>query len=116
MDKRERELRQAVATLKKDAQALIDEGKHKEARAKLDKAKTKKAELDNFLALKEDFKNIKLPEVEKVEARMKQEQRKDETQEYKYLFFKVIRGHKMYDEELEEMDHYMERYTSKAGQ
>src|SRR5690625_2575437 len=101
MDKRERELRQAVATLKKDAQALIDEGKHKEARAKLDKAKTKKAELDNFLALKEDFKNIKLPEVEKVEARMKPEQRKDETQEYKSLFFKAIRGHKMSDEELE---------------
>jgi len=116
MDKRERELRQAVATLKKDAQALIDEGKHKEARAKLDKAKTKKAELDNFLALKEDFENIKLPEVEKVEARMKPEQKKDETQEYKSLFFKAIRGHKMSDEELEVMEQYKARLTSKDGE
>src|SRR5699024_11098175 len=92
MTNRERELRQDVSDLKEKAQALIDEGKHEEARTKLDKAKAKSSELENFLALQKHFQNITLPDVEKHGALMQPEPKKDEAKEDKGLFFKAIRG------------------------
>jgi len=116
MTNRERELRQAVATLKEEAQAFVDEGKHKEARAKLDEAKAKKAELDNFLALQKDFESIKLPEVENVGMPMRQEPKQDGNEEYKALFFKAIRGKALTDDELDVMEQYKARLSSKEGE
>ena len=116
MTKKERELRQDIANLKDEAKALIEEGKHKEARKKLDDAKAKKSELDNLLALQEDFKGIELPEVENGGTKMHQERKKDETQEYKSLFFKAIRGKSLTDDELEIMDKYKARLSSETGE
>src|SRR5690554_6562287 len=101
---RERELRQDISKLKEDAQALIDGGKHEEARKKLDEAKAKKAELDNFLALQKELEGVSLPEVDYKGAKMIVEQNKDELQEYKSLFFKAIRGQKLTSEELDIME------------
>src|SRR5690625_1515946 len=115
MTNRERELRQKIADLKESAKALMDEGKHKEARAKLDDAKAKKSELDNFLALQEDFKAITVPEPQN-KGRMFKEEKQDETQEYKALFFKAIRGQKMTDDELGVMEKYKARLSSQTGE
>lgn len=115
MTNRERELRQEIADLKESAKALMDEGKHKEARAKLDDAKAKKSELDNFLALQEDFKAITVPEPQN-KGRMFKEEKQDETQEYKALFFKAIRGQKMTDDELGVMEKYKARLSSQTGE
>src|SRR5690625_2141389 len=41
---------------------------------------------------------------------------KEETKEFKSFFFKAIRGHKMSDEELEVMEQYKARLTSKEGE
>lgn len=116
MTNRERELRQAVATLKEEAQAFVDEGKHKEARAKLDEAKAKKSELDNFLALQEDFNAIELPEVNNNGAKMYPEPKKDENKEYKSLFFKAIRGKSLTDDEMDIMNQYKARLSSEEGE
>lgn len=115
MTNRERELRQDIADLKEEAQALMDEGKHKEARSKLDEAKAKKAELDNFLALQKDFQALNVPEP-KNNGGMFQEPNKDETKDYKALFFKAIRGQKMTDEELDVMEKYKARLSSQTGE
>lgn len=115
MTNRERELRQDIADLKEAAQALMDEGKHKEARSKLDEAKAKKAELDNFLALQKDFQALNVPEP-KNNGGMFQEPNKDETKDYKALFFKAIRGQKMTDEELDVMEKYKARLSSQTGE
>lgn len=113
---RERELRQDISKLKEEAQALIDGGKHEEARKKLDEAKAKKAELDNYLALQEDLKEVSLPKVENRGAKMTPEPKKDELQEYKSLFFKAIRGKSLTDEELEIMNKYKARLSSGTGE
>lgn len=115
MTNRERELRQAVADLKAEAQALMDEGKHEDARAKLDEAKAKKAELDNFLALQQDFQGLNLPEPQN-KGGMFQEPKKDEQAEYKALFFKAIRGQKLTSEELDIMEQYKARLSSQTGE
>lgn len=115
MTNRERELRQAVADLKAEAQALMDEGKHEDARAKLDEAKVKKAELDNFLALQQDFQGLNLPEPQN-KGGMFQEPKKDEQAEYKALFFKAIRGQKLTSEELDIMEQYKARLSSQTGE
>ncbi|MBO1003742.1 phage major capsid protein [Pseudogracilibacillus auburnensis] len=116
MTDRERQLRQDVSDLKDAAQALMDEGKQKEARAKLDEAKAKKSELDNFIALQKDFQGITLPDVNNNGAQMQPEPKKDEAKEYKGLFFKAIRGKAMTDEELDIMDQYKARLSSKEGE
>jgi len=116
MTDRERQLRMDVSDLKEKAQALIDEGKHEEARAKLDKAKAKSSELENFLALQKDFQNITLPDVENHGARMQIEPKKDEAKEYKGLFFKAIRGKTLSDDELDVMNKYKARLSSERGE
>lgn len=115
MTNRERELRQEIADLKDAAKALMDDGKHKEARAKLDDAKAKKSELDNFLALQKDLEAITVPDP-KNKGRMFKEEKQDEIKEYKALFFKAIRGQKMSDGELEIMEKYKARLSSQTGE
>lgn len=116
MTNRERELRQDVSDLKDAAQALMDEGKHEEARAKLDEAKAKKSELDNFIALQKDFQGLNLPDVNNNGAQMKPEPKQDEAKEYKGLFFKAIRGKTLTDDELDVMNQYKARLSSKEGE
>lgn len=115
MTNRERELRQAVADLKAEAQAFMDEGKHEEARAKLDEAKAKKSELDNFIALQKDFQGLNIPEPQN-KGGMFQEPKKDERQEYKSLFFKAIRGQALSSDELDVMEKYKARLSSQTGE
>lgn len=116
MTNRERELRQDVSDLKEKAQALMDEGKHKEARTKLDEAKAKKSELDNFIALQKDFQNITLPEVEGRGAQIPPTPETNETENYKGLFFKAIRGQSLTSDELDIMNDYKARMSSKEGE
>lgn len=116
MTDRERELRQAVADLKKEAQALIDEGKHTEARKKLDEAKAKKEKLDSFLALKKDFEGLTIPEPQNNGAKPFQEPKEDEMKKYKAVFFKAIRGKALSSEELDLMEKYKARLSSQTGE
>lgn len=116
MTNRERELRQDISKLKEEAQALIDGGKHEEARKKLDEAKAKKAELDNFLALQKELEGVSLPRVDNKGAKMIAEQDNDELQEYKSLFFKAIRGKSLTEEELDIMNKYKARLSSGTGE
>ncbi|MDY7044042.1 phage major capsid protein [Virgibacillus sp. M23] len=118
MTKREQELRQNVADLKASAQKLMDEGKHKEAKAKLEEAKAAKKDLDNFLALQTDFQGLTIPEPEANGAQMNQEPKdpKDNKPEYKALFFKAVRGQSLTSDELDVMDKYKARISSGTGE
>lgn len=115
MTKREQGLRQTVANLKEEAEKLINEGKQKEAKAKLDEAKKAKEELDNFLALKEDFNGISLPEIKSKGAQI-QEPQKEEKPEYKALFFKAVRGKSLTTDEMEVMNEYKARLSANEGE
>ncbi|MGM8213564.1 phage major capsid protein [Virgibacillus sp. W0430] len=116
MTNRERELRQDVSDLKDAAQALMDEGKQEEARAKLGEAKAKKSELDNFLALQKDFQNIQLPGVNNNGAQMVPDPKQDENKEYKALFFKAVRGQSLTSDELDVMEKYKAKISSGTGE
>lgn len=119
MTSRERELRQDISDLKTEAQALMDEGKIKEARAKLDEAKAKKSELDNFLALQKDFQSLNLPEPQNkggMYQEPKNSKKKNEKEEYKSLFFKAIRGQALTSDELDVMEKYKARLSSGNGE
>lgn len=115
MTKREQELRQSVADLKEDAKALIEEGKHEEAQAKLKEAKAAKTDLDNFLALQKDFENLSVPEPQNKAAKLPK-QTKEEKPEYKALFFKALRGQSLSIDELDVMDQYKARITAGNGE
>lgn len=116
MTKREQGLRQDVADLKASAETLMNEGKHEEARAKLDEAKAKKSELDNFIALQKDFQGLNIPEPQNRGAQMPPEPPKDENKEYKALFFKAVRGQSLTNDEMDVMSQYKARLTSKEGE
>lgn len=115
MTKREQELRQNVADLKDAAQALMDEGKHEEAQAKIKEAKAAKQELDNFLALQKDFDGLKVPEPQN-NAAGPQKPAKEEEPEYRALFFKALRGQHLTSEELDIMEQYKARISSGNGE
>lgn len=115
MTKREQELRQNVADYKAEAQTLMDEGKHEEARAKLDKAKAAKKDLENFLALQSDFKGLGIPEPVNNGAQMPP-QPQEQKPEYKSLFFKALRGQKLTDAEAEVMEQYYARISAGNGE
>lgn len=107
MTKREQELRQDVADLKASAETLMNEGKHEEARTKLDEAKAKKTELDNFLALQADFKGLSIPEPQNNGAQMQGEPQGPKPKaEYKAIFFKALRGQKLNDEEMSMLEQF----------
>jgi HK97 family phage major capsid protein len=115
MTKREQELRQSVSDLKDEAKALMEDGKHEEAQAKLKEAKAAKTDLDNFLALQVDFENLSVPEPQNKAAKLPK-QTKEEKPEYKALFFKALRGQSLSSDELDVMDQYKARITAGNGE
>lgn len=119
MTKREQELRQSVADLKASAKAFMDEGKQDEAKAELEKAKAAKSDLDNFLALQKDFQGLNIPEPQNHGGQMPGEPKdpkKNDSEEYKALFFKAVRGQSLNSDELEVMDKYKARISSGTGE
>ncbi|ERN52791.1 phage major capsid protein [Alkalihalophilus marmarensis] len=116
MTKREQELRQSVADYKAEAESLVEAGKDEEAQAKLVKAKSAKQDLDNFLVMQKDFEGLTVPEPQNKGNSLPQPQQTDQKPEYKSLFFKALRGHKLNDEEAEEMDKYYARLTASNGE
>ncbi|WP_353056977.1 phage major capsid protein [Metabacillus litoralis] len=119
MTKREQELRQNVSDLKAAAQAFHDEGKYEEAKAKLDQAKAAKNDLDNFLALQEDFKELTIPEPSNKGAQMKGEPKDPKNEpkaEYKSIFFKALRGHKITESEMSVMEQFKAALSEKTGE
>lgn len=117
MTKREQELRQNVSDLKEDAKALMDEGKQDEAKTKLQEAKAAKQELDNFLALKNDFEGIVIPEPQGAAgANLSNPPKGDEKPEYKAVFFKAIRGQRLNSEELETLEEFKAKLSSETDE
>ncbi|WP_212925435.1 phage major capsid protein [Oceanobacillus sp. J11TS1] len=117
MTKREQELRQNVSDLKDEAKALMDDGKQDEAKAKLQKAKAAKQELDNFLALKNDFEGLHIPEPQAAAgANLAKPNKGEEKPEYKAVFFKAVRGQTLTNEEMEVMNQYKARMSSEKGE
>jgi len=96
MHPEERELRQAIAALREEAQAFIDEGKQDEAQAKIEEAQAKRKELDNVLALKD----TNLPPVDDKGGKATN----PEPSNYKDVFLKAIRGGKITQEDQEVID------------
>jgi len=119
MTKREQELRQNASDLKDSAQALMDEGKHKEAKAKLEEAKAAKKDLDDFLALQADFQGLgTIPEPQNKGGKLpgNPEPQPNPKAEYKKAFFKAVRGQKLTDDDLEVMDKYKAKISSGTGE
>lgn len=113
MTKREQELRQNVSDLKDEAKALMDDGKQKEAKTKLDEAKAAKQELDNFLALKNDFEGINIPEPQgAVGANLPNPPKNEDKPGYKAVFFKAIRGQRLSSEEMETLEEFKAKLSS----
>ncbi|WP_026908949.1 phage major capsid protein [Paucisalibacillus globulus] len=104
MTKREQALRQNVADLKAAAQTHQDEGEYEEAKAKLEEAKAAKKDLDNFLALQDDFKGLTIPEPQNRGAQMPGEPEDDEVKAYKSVFLKALRGQNLNPEEAEMLE------------
>ena len=116
MTKREQELRQNAADLRDEAKAFMDEGKQEEAKGKLADAKAAKSELDNFLALQKDFEGLGSAPAPKAKGgQMTPEPKKDEVKAYKSLFFKATRGQSLSEDELDVMNKYKARLSSKEG-
>lgn len=122
MTKREQELRQNVADLKASAETLMEEGKSEEAQVKLNEAKVVKSELDNFLALQADFNSLSIPEPINKGAQMKGEPKEpkepkgEPKAEYKSIFFKALRGHKLTESEMSVMDEFKAALSEKTGE
>ena len=119
MSKREQELRQSVSDLKDEAQTLMDNGKQDEARTKLNDAKAKKTELDNFLALKSDFAGLGLPDVNNKGAQMSKEPKDPKGEpkaEYKSVFFKALRGNKLDESEMALLGEYKAALSENNGE
>lgn len=116
MTKREQELRQSVADFKDEAQQLQDDGKYDDAKAKIEEAKAAKKDLDNFLALQQDFQGLTVPEPQSRGGQMPGEPKQDENKEYKSLFFKAVRGQSLTSEEMELMNQYKARISSGEGE
>lgn len=113
MDKREQELRQNLADLKASAETLNNEGKHEEAKAKIAEAKAAKAELDNYL----EVKNLQIPEPEQPKGGI--QEMKDEKQQpvaYKGVFFKALRGQKLNQEEASVLESFKAALSENTGE
>lgn len=119
MTKREQELRQSVADLKAEAQAFQEEGKYEEAKAKLEEAKAAKTNLDNFLALQDDFKGLTVPEPANKGAQMKNEPKEPKSEpkaEYKAVFFKALRGQKLTEAEASVLEQFKAALSENTGE
>lgn len=95
MDKKERELRMELKEQRDAANKLIEEGKTKEAREKLDQAKATKEKLDLYL----EARGIEAPEMKKREIpnpELKEERGNEEMKkEYRSAFLKMVRGKRL---------------------
>lgn len=116
MDKREQGLRQKVAELKAAAQKLIDEGKQKEAKAKIEEAKAAKAELETYLALQKDFEDLTVPEPQNKGVQMPVAETEPDEPEYKNVFFKALRGKKLTDAEMSVLEKYKAALSENTGE
>lgn len=120
MTNREQELRQSATDLKAEAQTLMDAGKQEEAKVKLAEAKAAKKNLDDFLALQADFNGLgSVPEPKPSGAGQmpgEPNEPKDNAAEYKATFFKAIRGKQLNHDEMDTMEQYKARMTSKEGE
>ncbi|MBT2600950.1 MULTISPECIES: phage major capsid protein [unclassified Oceanobacillus] len=116
MTKHEQDLRQNASDLKDEAKALMDEGKQEEAKGKLKEAKAAKEKLDNFLALKNDFEGISIPEPQAAAGSHIPQPKKEEKPEYKAVFFKAIRGQRLTSEEAETLEEFKAKLSSGTGE
>lgn len=121
MTNREKELRQRAADTREEAQALMDEGKQEEAKAKLEEAKTAKSELDNFLALQDDFKGLgAIPEPQAPKGGLNPNEPKEpktaNKDEYKAVFFKAVRGQALSGDDAAVLDQFKARVSSGTGE
>nr|WP_245835692.1 phage major capsid protein [Virgibacillus ndiopensis] len=118
MTKREQELRQNASDLKDAAQALMDEGKHEEAKSKLEEAKAAKKSLDDFLALQADFQGLGIiPEPNNNGGQLPGEpQEPKQKSEYKAVFFKALRGHKLNEDEMSTLSEFKAALSEGTGE
>lgn len=116
MTKHEQDLRQNASDLKDEAKALMDDGKQDEAKAKLKEAKAAKEKLDNFLALKNDFEGINIPEPQAAAGSHIPQPKKEEKPEYKAVFFKAIRGQRLTSDEAETLEEFKAKLSSGTGE
>ncbi|WP_167260524.1 phage major capsid protein [Alkalibacillus almallahensis] len=116
MTKHEQDLRQQVTDLKAEAQTLQDDKKYEEAKAKLAEAKQAKSDLDNFLALQDDFNNLQVPQPQQRGTQLGGEPQGEKDNEYKALFFKTVRGQSLTSDEVDELEKYKARVSSDSGE
>lgn len=113
MTNREKELRQRAADTREEAQALMNDGKQEEAKAKLEEAKVAKSELDNFLALQDDFKGLgAIPEPQTPKGGMNPQEPNEQKPDYKAVFFKALRGKNLNEEETKTLQDFKARLSS----
>jgi len=100
------------------SETLIGEGKQEEAKAKLQEAKAAKETLDNFLALQNDFNGLTVPEPTQTGAQMAQTPKEPNQPkaEYKSIFFKALRGHKLNETEMSVMNEFRAALSEKTGE
>ncbi len=116
MTKREQELRQNATDLKAEAQTLMDDGKHDEAKAKLAEAKAAKKNLDDFLALQADFQGMGvIPEPNNNGGQMPGDPDPKPEAEYKSVFFKALRGHKLSEDEVSTLSEFKAALSEETG-
>lgn len=117
MTKREQELRQNAADLKAAAESLMNDGKQAEAKAKLDEAKAAKKDLDNFLALQEDFQGLgDAPEPKGNGVQITGEPKNEPKAEYKQVFFKALRGQTLNGEEVSTLNGFKASLSEHTGE
>jgi len=119
MTKREQELRQSAADLKSEAEKLMGEDKAEEAKAKLAEAKAAKKNLDDFLALQEDFKGLGTPpELHQLIAGIQPLSDPEPTQPvaYKSAFLKALRGKTLSETEMGVMQEFKALLSENVGE
>ena len=119
MTKREQGLRQSAADLKAEAELLMGEDKAEEAKAKLTEAKAAKKNLDDFLALQEDFKGLGTPpELHQLITGIQPLSDPEPTQlvAYKSVFLKALRGKSLSETEMGVMQEFKASLSENVGE
>jgi HK97 family phage major capsid protein len=113
VDKQEQLLRQKIADLKALAEQLNNDGKAEEARAKIEELKVAKAELENYL----EIKNLKIPEPGQPKAGLNAPKEQTEPNaEYKAIFFKALRGKRLSAEESSVLESFKAALSENTGE